>query len=255
MATESLTVTPSELKFRFELRKQIPTSLDLYNPTDKTMAFKVKTTSPKKYCVRPNTGIIAPGKGTQVTVIMQLQKETPADIAACKDKFLVQSVPAGEDTSEQDFNELFNKDRNKGIMHETKLRVSYITPGPPPSPVPENAEGEAAAAEPHADASRTYGGNSAAVTPVASGTELQVKLNSAIQSLQVATSEKKAAELARDQLMRENMSLKTRNTELMRNPPTTIKAEPATKASMLAGFTLLHLLIAAIIAFCLGRFT
>lgn len=254
---DSLIVTPSELKFRFELRKQIPTSLHLKNPTDKMLAFKVKTTSPKKYCVRPNTGLVAPGMTTEVTVIMQLQKETPADIHQCKDKFLVQSVPAPADTTEKDYNELFNKERyvnKKEGISETKLRVSYLTPGPPPSPVPENAEGEAAAAESKIDANRTYGGNStAAAAAGASGNELQAKLNSAIASLQVATSEKKAAELARDQLAKENKSLKTQN-EMLKTV-TDSKAPASSKASLVAGFTLIHILVAAIIAFCLGRFT
>jgi hypothetical protein len=53
-------ISPQELKFRFELRKQIPTELRLSNPTGAPVAFKVKTTSPRKYCVRPNTVRAAP---------------------------------------------------------------------------------------------------------------------------------------------------------------------------------------------------
>lgn len=40
------------------------TTLRLTNPSDKRVLFKVKTTAPKSYCVRPNSGIIAQG-GTQ----------------------------------------------------------------------------------------------------------------------------------------------------------------------------------------------
>lgn len=32
--------------------------MSLKNPTDKKILFKIKTTAPKKYCVRPNCGAI-----------------------------------------------------------------------------------------------------------------------------------------------------------------------------------------------------
>lgn len=45
----------------------ITNELKLYNSSDEhTIAFKVKTTAPIRYCVRPNTGIIPPGKSIDV---------------------------------------------------------------------------------------------------------------------------------------------------------------------------------------------
>nr|GFC46657.1 vesicle-associated protein 2-2-like [Tanacetum cinerariifolium] len=35
-------------------------SVHLSNISDDYVAFKVKTTSPKRFCVRPNSGIISP---------------------------------------------------------------------------------------------------------------------------------------------------------------------------------------------------
>lgn len=34
--------------------------IKLTNPTDKDICFKVKTTAPKTYCVRPNSGTVFP---------------------------------------------------------------------------------------------------------------------------------------------------------------------------------------------------
>ena len=70
------------------------------------MAFKVKTTSPKKYCVKPNTGIIEPGADIKVMVMMQAHREIPADFNACKDKFLVQVTKSGDS---KDVAELFSR--------------------------------------------------------------------------------------------------------------------------------------------------
>eukprot|EP00887_Chlorella_sp_A99_P001219 scaffold14.g1219.t1 len=90
-----LVVSPLELRFRFELRKNIPVTLTLQNVTGERVAFKVKTTSPKKYCVRPSNGFVEPNGTRDVQVIMQAQKEYPPSFADCKDKFLIQSVKVG----------------------------------------------------------------------------------------------------------------------------------------------------------------
>eukprot|EP00256_Glycine_max_P061575 XP_014630800.1 vesicle-associated protein isoform X2 [Glycine max] len=101
--------------------------------------FKVKTTNPKKYCVRPNTGIVTPRSTCDVIVTMQAQKEAPADMQ-CKDKFLLQSVKTVDGTSPKDITaDMFNKEAGH-VVEECKLRVLYVSPPQPPSPVPEGSE-------------------------------------------------------------------------------------------------------------------
>ncbi|KAM3266900.1 Vesicle-associated protein 1-1 [Capsicum chinense] len=137
--SELLTINPLELKFAFELKKQISCSLQLSNKTENHVAFKVKTTNPKKYCVRPNTGIVSPRSTCDVVVTMQAQKEAPADMQ-CKDKFLLQSVVASAVTSPKDITqEMFNKEPGR-VVEECKLRVVYLPPPQPPSPVAEGSE-------------------------------------------------------------------------------------------------------------------
>ena len=171
MAEGTLSISPQELKFRFELRKQIPTELRLSNPTGAPVAFKVKTTSPRKYCVRPNTvravsipllhgykhapiasivsamhsfdgrcrdrcraqGVVEPYGAVAVTVIMQQQKEWPSDAAMCKDKFLVQTVAVGAGASQQpdDLAALFSKESGERVT-ETKLKVRAVFLDPGP---------------------------------------------------------------------------------------------------------------------------
>ncbi|KAJ0960225.1 hypothetical protein J5N97_001937 [Dioscorea zingiberensis] len=134
-----LSIQPTELKFPFELKKQSSCSMRLTNKTDQYVAFKVKTTNPKKYSVRPNTAVVLPGSTCDVTVTMQAQKEAPDDMQ-CKDKFLFQSVVAEHGATTKDINPemQFNKEAGKAV-EEFKLRVVYI-PANPPSPVPEEPE-------------------------------------------------------------------------------------------------------------------
>ncbi|OIV89308.1 hypothetical protein TanjilG_23722 [Lupinus angustifolius] len=136
---ELLSIEPLELKFPFELKKQISCSLQLSNKTDSYVAFKVKTTNPKKYCVRPNNGIVLPRSVCDVMVTMQAQKEAPADMQ-CKDKFLLQSVKTYDGASPKDISaDMFNKEAGH-VVEETKLRVLYVSPPRPPSPVAEGSE-------------------------------------------------------------------------------------------------------------------
>ncbi|KAJ8573334.1 hypothetical protein K7X08_009845 [Anisodus acutangulus] len=135
---ELLQIEPIELQFPFELKKQISCSLQLTNKSDDYVAFKVKTTNPKKYCVRPNTGIVMPNSTCDVIVTMQAQKEAPPDMQ-CKDKFLLQSVVASPGTTPKDITpEMFNKESGNHV-EECKLRVAYVPPQPP-SPVREGSE-------------------------------------------------------------------------------------------------------------------
>ncbi|KAL5230236.1 hypothetical protein ABZP36_029012 [Zizania latifolia] len=138
-AGELLRIEPLELCFPFELKKQISCSMQLSNLGDDYIAFKVKTTSPKKYSVRPNTGVVLPRSTCDVVVTMQAQREAPPDMQ-CKDKFLVQSVIAPSGVTVKDVTgDMFTKESGNNV-EEVKLRVTYVAPPQPPSPVPEESE-------------------------------------------------------------------------------------------------------------------
>ena len=48
----------NELKFKGPFDDYVTVSLTIRNPTDKRVAFKIKTTAPKRYCVKPNSGVL-----------------------------------------------------------------------------------------------------------------------------------------------------------------------------------------------------
>lgn len=122
-----ISVHPEELNFEFELDKPSYCNLKVVNNTEHHVAFKVKTTSPKRYFVRPNTSVVQPWDSCTITVTLQAQKEYPPDMQ-CKDKFLLQStkVPPSTDIDEIP-SDTFNKDGDK-VIEECKLRVVYSTP-------------------------------------------------------------------------------------------------------------------------------
>ncbi|EYC10915.1 hypothetical protein Y032_0053g2366 [Ancylostoma ceylanicum] len=70
--------------------------LQLKNPTERPVCFKVKTTAPKQYCVRPNSGVLPPSSSKTITVMLQPMDGVPTDVA--RHKFMVQTCfcPPGD---------------------------------------------------------------------------------------------------------------------------------------------------------------
>ncbi|XP_018476573.1 vesicle-associated protein 1-2-like [Raphanus sativus] len=131
MSNKLLDIYPLDLKFHFELKKYISCTQYLTNKTDNYVAFKVKTTNPKRYCVRPNIGVVLPGSSIEVVVIMQAQKEVPADMQ-CKDKFLFQCFVASPGSIATEITtEMFSKESGNQVEN-IKLRVVYVDPPRPP---------------------------------------------------------------------------------------------------------------------------
>ncbi|KAJ1686850.1 hypothetical protein LUZ63_018240 [Rhynchospora breviuscula] len=127
MRQDLVEIEPTELNFPFELKKQSCCSIYLVNKSNEYVAFKVKTTSPKRYCVRPNIGVILPMSSSDFTVTMLGQKTAPPDMQL-KDKFLVQVTVVPFGTTEEDIiPEFFSKESGRYI-EESKLRVVLISP-------------------------------------------------------------------------------------------------------------------------------
>uniref|UniRef100_A0A8D1LRU0 Vesicle-associated membrane protein-associated protein A n=1 Tax=Sus scrofa TaxID=9823 RepID=A0A8D1LRU0_PIG len=63
---------PTDLKFKGPFTDVVTTNLKLRNPSDRKVCFKVKTTAPRRYCVRPNSGIIDPGLTVTVSVTVPM---------------------------------------------------------------------------------------------------------------------------------------------------------------------------------------
>ncbi|CAI9755349.1 unnamed protein product [Fraxinus pennsylvanica] len=129
---------PSDLQCKDKFLLQSVVASPGATPKDMTPEM-VKTTNPKKYCVRPNTGIVLPRSTCDITVTMQAQKEPPSDLQ-CKDKFLLQSVVASPGATPKDITpEMFTKEEGR-VVEECKLRVLYVSPPRPPSPVAEGSD-------------------------------------------------------------------------------------------------------------------
>ncbi|KAI8905653.1 PapD-like protein [Powellomyces hirtus] len=149
-----LVVSPEkELAFSPPFSQTVKRTLTVTNahPTS-PIAFKIKTTAPKQYCVRPNSGRVAPNNSIQVQVLLQATKDDNAThtllSSKSKDKFLVQGIKVPHDVMTLDGDELVARlgelwsqaetlkktspDAASQVLAERKLRCVYT----------ENAETE-----------------------------------------------------------------------------------------------------------------
>ena len=56
--------------------------MTLKNPSDRKVCFKIKTTAPKRYCVKPNSGVIDPKNTIQVAgMIENLEKLVKSELS------------------------------------------------------------------------------------------------------------------------------------------------------------------------------
>lgn len=109
-----------ELKFVGSFKNPITSYIKLSNPSDKKIGFKIKTTAPKKYCVRPNSGVLDAKEFTDIAVSLQALDFDQSE--KNKHKFMVQSifVPDG------DYNlESLWKDVKEDAVMGTKLKCVF----------------------------------------------------------------------------------------------------------------------------------
>ncbi|XP_063062808.1 vesicle-associated membrane protein-associated protein A isoform X1 [Engraulis encrasicolus] len=114
---------PTDLKFKGPFTDVVTTNLKLKNPSDKRVCFKVKTTAPRRYCVRPNSGIIDPGASVTVSVMLQPFDYDPNEKS--KHKFMVQTIFAPSGVTDL---EGMWKDAKPDELMDSKLRCVFEMP-------------------------------------------------------------------------------------------------------------------------------
>lgn len=232
---DQVEVTPQDLKFRFQLNKQLLGNISISNPMSSRVAFKIKTTAPKKYVVRPSSGIVDAKSSMSIQVIMQAQKDYPADFQNCKDKFMVQTTVMAAD-EDQLTPDTFNKEVRKDLK-ETRLRVVLEGPAAPPSPVPEANENddEGARAE-----------------------QTDTRLKTTLSDLSNVTAENKGLKDTVDKLTKERDELRRLLDQIQlqqSNKPAAAQAAQAQDPALKFRVSMIHIILVAIIGFLIGHFT
>lgn len=247
---QALRLEPStELRFKGPFTDVVIADLNLTNPTDRRICFKVKTTAPKRYCVRPNSGILEPRKSIVVAVMLQPFEYDPNE--KNKHKFMVQSMFAPDNVTES--HEMLWKDAPPESLMDTKLRCVFELPDVPQAQMtPESArqtEGGATVFNDNALDSSSKKTDSPKRASPSSGDELR-KLQHEIKKAQTEIASLKA----------ENSQLKDEGVRLRKVAITdTVMSTPShpteTSTSQVSAFPPVVYIIAAIIlGLIIGKF-
>ncbi|KXS20849.1 VAMP-associated protein [Gonapodya prolifera JEL478] len=273
-----LALEPEEkLEFKRPFQSTGKQSLKVTNTSSDPIAFKVKTTAPKQYCVRPNAGRIAPGESTLVEVLLQPMKEDPPADFKCKDKFLVQGIKITEELlhveqsdevtarlqdvwSEAEARKKTDPQFAAANLAEKKLRVVFTgdvaAPARSPPPLPSNdaTVGETAPTQPYPASTPANGSiNSASPPPPSAPAPIPAAV---LTSLPREDLERQLAEAqqAVRKLQAANETLK----QTWASGPTSSKSKKGSQATAMAkkegdaGFDMKFAGIIALIAFILG---
>lgn len=106
----------AQLQFWGPYEKASSSSLKMTNLTDSKVHFKLKTTAPKKYYVRPNAGVMDPKETITADITLQANSIDLED----KHKFMIQYIIEPEDsilTTEQLWE---TTDQNSILKHKLK---------------------------------------------------------------------------------------------------------------------------------------
>ena len=85
----------SHITFRPKEGERPQANVKLINKGDIPIMFKIKTTKPTRYLVRPSQGVIGQNNEVAVQILFNHQLDSPDEAEAISsDKFLVQMTPA-----------------------------------------------------------------------------------------------------------------------------------------------------------------
>lgn len=150
-------------------------TMEIFNIGDKPLTYKVKTTSPEKFRVRPSNGIITPGTSNKVNIVLQQGHQLGSIL---RDKFLVMSMPFVDMDPSTDIPELWrNTPINSPNVEQYRLRCSV----PANSNDDNQKNGGGTYSQLSSDADRSLAPSIAQLTDTTMRLERQIKFNQTLQ--------------------------------------------------------------------------
>ena len=139
-APQVLELNPNtELTFKGPFTEYVTSNLCLTNPTSRSVFFKVKTTAPRFYCVRPNSGIVKPNETAVINVMLQPVDQTATlENERSRHKFMIQTAYSSDDDTPVD---TFWKSVEPSQVMDSKLRVLFLHASGEPIDSPQGVGG------------------------------------------------------------------------------------------------------------------
>jgi len=133
---EILRLIPNhEVIFETGVNGDLTSRVQLTNISDKSVAFKIKTTSPEKYRVRPSSGILGAGEEANVSLYVPAASSGSNSPIGGKDKFLISAVYVEEtNVSNSRLQEILKTKKADGNYRLRCHMAGQLTPPESPKP-------------------------------------------------------------------------------------------------------------------------
>ncbi|XBI33615.1 hypothetical protein VPH35_056916 [Triticum aestivum] len=128
MDDDMLGINPLELRFPFELQKQMSSMVMLINKTKNYYAFNIETPG-KQYRTEPNKGILSPQSEDTIQITLEIQETTPHDLPY-SDNFIVQSTKVNGDFRAEDITKYMFQKEPVEVDEVNLTVVVYENEGP-----------------------------------------------------------------------------------------------------------------------------
>jgi len=232
---------PHELRFKGPFDDVVPSKLELQNTSERSVSFKVKTTAPRRYCVRPNSGVVPPSGKVSVMLMLQPFEFDPRE--KNKHKFMVQALYSAE--GDLPIDEQFKQAKPDQLM-ETKLRCVFEMPAD------ETTSASAVSSSPPSAATEPQGvPASPALNTSQKESSSSKDVNQLLQQLTNSSDEIKKLRTECSQLRQENMVIKEEKLQLQRaagsNKGSVSASLPPPSTDVAATLSQMHLAIAFIL--------
>lgn len=123
---DMLGIEPLELRFAFEVNKEISNAVELTNETGNCVAFNIKTVSELNYLAQPNKGIVLPQSKNIVKITLQTtQGRTTLRSMPRANEFIVQSTKVVDGLTDEEITEDMFNDEAGRVVDEVNLTVVY----------------------------------------------------------------------------------------------------------------------------------
>mmetsp|Transcript_8091 Transcript_8091/g.9158 ORF Transcript_8091/g.9158 Transcript_8091/m.9158 type:complete len:267 (-) Transcript_8091:195-995(-) len=255
-----LEIQPKEIEF--DLSDKEPTTvLKIRNVSDEQIAFKVKTTMPKRYLVRPNQDVVDGGKTVDVRISLQTKEAraikqdrlSGANVDEKPDKILIQSVQlrpeyqalVEETRAEESGNQVSDvlqkmwQETTKNQLNSTKLQCTFNFPEPD----------ETTAAINHAQA---RGSATATAAELEDIHKLRKKYNELVNFTVQLTSERDRLRTSYKETTKELQAMRQRE-NISGDDGKYQGSGGSTMATVSGGFPLWQVMLVAVFSFLLAR--
>jgi vesicle-associated membrane protein-associated protein B len=127
-------VNPNDLVlFDDVTKKASSTFVTLRNITSRRVAFKIKTTSPKEYIVKPNSGIINANDSKKIEFTMHATDFVPSSKNS-QDKFMIMAVALDDNFEVSKVSDIW-KETSQDVLQQLKLTAGFKGMHLPPGQV------------------------------------------------------------------------------------------------------------------------